>query len=62
MGELLREVQRELKLPTVLVTHDAAEATALADTVILCECGRVIRQSEPGTVLTGPNGRAAAHP
>jgi molybdate transport system ATP-binding protein len=59
MGELLREVQRELKLPTVLVTHDAAEATALADTVILCEGGRVIRQNEPGKVFTEQNGQAA---
>jgi len=59
MGELLREIQRELGLPTVLVTHDAAEATALADTVILCEGGRVIRQYEPGKVFTEPNGQAA---
>jgi molybdate transport system ATP-binding protein len=59
MGELLREVQRELKLPTVLVTHDAAEAAALADTVILCEGGRVIRQNEPGKVFTEPSGQAA---
>ena len=44
MGDLLREVQRELELPTVLVTHDAAEVAALADTVILCEGGRAFRQ------------------
>ena len=51
MGELLREVQRELKLPTVLVTHDAAEATALADTIILCADGRVTLQGTPREVL-----------
>lgn len=51
MGELLREVQHELKLPTVLVTHDAAEAASLADTVILCDAGRVIQQGAPGEVL-----------
>lgn len=51
MGELLREVQRELKIPAVLVTHDAAEASSLADTVILCAAGRVIRQGTPGEVL-----------
>ena len=58
MGTLLREVQRELKLPTVLVTHDAAEVAALADTVILCEGGRAIRQGEPEIVFTRPGGKA----
>ena len=47
LGELLRDVQRELRIPTVLVTHDAKEATALADTVILYAGGRVIRQGAP---------------
>jgi len=56
MGELLREVQRELKLPAVLVTHDAAEAASLADTVILCAAGRVIRQGTPGEVFACPVG------
>ena len=51
MGELLREVQRELKLPTVLVTHDAAETTALADTAILYAAGRVILQGTPREVF-----------
>jgi ABC-type Fe3+/spermidine/putrescine transport system ATPase subunit len=52
MGELLREVQRELHIPTVLVTHDAGEATALADTVILCAEGRIVRQGAPWEVFT----------
>jgi molybdate transport system ATP-binding protein len=51
LGELLRDVQRELRLPTVLVTHDAGEATALADTVILCAGGRVVRQGAASDVL-----------
>ena len=54
MGELLREVQRELKLPAVLVTHDAAEATTLADTVILCDRGRIVKQGTPLEVFTRP--------
>ncbi len=51
MGELLRELQCELKLPTVLVTHDAVEATALADTVILYGDGCVLRQGTPRETL-----------
>ena len=56
MGELLRELQRELKLPTVLVTHDTAEAASLADTVILYANGQVIRQGAPREVVTCPTG------
>ena len=51
LGQLLREVQRELRLPTVLVTHDAAEATALADTVVVYAGGCVIRQGPAREVL-----------
>jgi len=54
MGELLREVQRELKIPTVLVTHDEAEATLLADTVILCDGGHVNRRGAPREVFSRP--------
>ncbi len=51
MGELLREVQREMRLPTILVTHDAGEAMRLADTVICYDGGCVIRQGPPGETL-----------
>lgn len=54
LGELLRKVQHELRLPTVLVTHDAAEAASLADTVIRCDGGRVIRQCPPREMFAGP--------
>ena len=56
MGALLREVQRDLKLPAVLVTHDAFEAASLADTVILCSAGRVIRQGTPEEICACPSG------
>jgi len=59
MGKLLREMQRELKLPTVLVTHDAAEASSLADTVILCNRGRVSRWSTPQEAFACPAGAEA---
>lgn len=54
MGELLREAQREMKLPALLVTHDAAEATALADTVIVYGGGHVTRQGNPRKVIICP--------
>jgi molybdate transport system ATP-binding protein len=53
LGGLLRDLQRELRLPTVLVTHDADEAAALADTVIVYAGGRSIRQGTPREMLAG---------
>ena len=35
MRELLREVQRELDVPVVMVTHDLYEASTLADTLVV---------------------------
>jgi molybdate transport system ATP-binding protein len=51
LGSLLREVQRELQIPVVLVTHDEEEATSLADTVILYDSGTVIRLGLPEKLL-----------
>lgn len=47
LGALLREVQREERIPVALVTHDAAEARALADVVIAYEGGRIASPREP---------------
>jgi molybdate transport system ATP-binding protein len=55
LGELLREVQRELQLPTVLVTHDEGEVAALADTVVLYDRGRVTLQGPPREMLACPD-------
>ena len=44
LGGLLRELQRELMIPVVLVTHDENEAAVLADTVIVCEGGCATQQ------------------
>ncbi|HEY5999124.1 MAG TPA: ATP-binding cassette domain-containing protein [bacterium] len=42
LGTLLRMVQRREGVPTVLVTHDPAEARALADRIIPYERGRAV--------------------
>ena len=41
MQRLIESVWRELRFTAVLVTHDVAEAVALADRVLLVESGRV---------------------
>jgi sulfonate transport system ATP-binding protein len=41
MQRLIESVWRELRFTAVLVTHDVAEAVALADRVLLVEDGRI---------------------
>jgi sulfonate transport system ATP-binding protein len=41
MHRLIESVWRELRFTAVLVTHDVAEAVALADRVLLVEDGRI---------------------
>ncbi|MEU3143076.1 ABC transporter ATP-binding protein [Streptomyces sp. NPDC006999] len=54
MRDLLTTVQRELKVTTVLVTHDQTEAAAVADTVALLENGRILQQAPPAGLYARP--------
>ena len=45
----IREVQRELGITTVLVTHDQEEAFALADRIGIMNLGRLLEVGAPGT-------------
>jgi sulfate transport system ATP-binding protein len=46
----IRQVQRELKITTILVTHDQHEAFALADRIGVMNLGRLLESAEPGAV------------
>jgi molybdate transport system ATP-binding protein len=52
-GEL-RELTRELGLPTLLVTHDFAEAAALADRVGVMVGGEVLQSGTPAELVARP--------
>jgi len=58
MQRLIESVWRELRFTAVLVTHDVAEAVALADRVLLVEDGR-ITLDEP-VMLARPRKHGAA--
>jgi len=72
MCELMRDVQRELAIPVVLVTHDRDEALEFGDRLIVYAGGRVQQSGTPEEVLAGPateqvarlvlNGRAKGAP
>ncbi len=51
MAELLRNVQRRLGATLVVVEHDIAFVSALADRLVALDRGRVVAEGEPAEVL-----------
>lgn len=60
LQQVIRRIQRELKITTLLVTHDVAEAMALADRVAVLLDGRIAAYNTPSTIYERPPTRAAA--
>lgn len=57
---LVRRLQREAGLSTVLVTHDPEEAATLADEVIVIDDGRVLQAGPTSEVFRSPASAAVA--
>src|SRR5579862_2018747 len=56
----IREVQRELGISTVLVTHDQEEAFALADRIGIMNLGRLLEVGKPQELYANPATRFVA--
>jgi thiamine transport system ATP-binding protein len=56
----LRAIFTAQALTVVAVTHDQAEAVALADRIVLLDQGRVVQAGPPGEVWAAPASRRAA--
>ena len=56
----IREVQRELGITTILVTHDQAEAFAMADRIGVMNFGRLLECGKPQDLYTRPATRFVA--
>jgi len=56
----IREVQRELGITTVLVTHDQEEAFALADRIGIMNLGRLLEAGAPHELYSRPATRFVA--
>jgi len=54
MRRFLKDIKNRFDIPIVLVTHDIAEAYAVADTMIVYSDGRVIQTGTPKDVLDNP--------
>ena len=60
MREEIHRVQRQLGVPTVMVTHDQEEAMTLADTVICMNHGRIEQVGPPRELYLRPATRFVA--
>ena len=54
MREELRELQRTLRIDTILVTHDQDEALSLADRIAVMQRGRVEQVGSPEAIYERP--------
>jgi len=50
----IRRLQSELKITTILVTHDQSEALAIADRVAVMDAGRIAALADPATMYARP--------
>jgi iron(III) transport system ATP-binding protein len=60
MRSEIREVQRRLGIPTIMVTHDQEEALTMADTVVCMNHGRIEQVGRPQDLYMTPRTRFVA--
>lgn len=51
----LKKLQKELGITTIYVTHDQAEALAMADRITIINEGKILQVGDPETVYNRPN-------
>jgi len=56
----LKHLQRTLRITTVYVTHDQAEALALSDEIAVFNAGRVVQRGSPQDIYSHPADRFVA--
>lgn len=50
----IREIQKELNLTTIFVTHDQEEAMLMSDRIFLMNGGQIVQSGTPETIYTQP--------
>jgi spermidine/putrescine ABC transporter ATP-binding subunit len=56
----LRQLQRDLGITFIFVTHDQEEALSMSDRIAVMEKGRILQVADPKTLYEAPGSRAVA--
>lgn len=54
LRQQIRDIQKELNLTTVFVTHDQEEAMTMSDRIFLMNKGEIVQQGSPESIYTQP--------
>jgi len=60
LREELRQLLKQLAIPTILVTHDRTEALALGDQLVVMDAGQIVQRGSPHEVFSRPGSLAVA--
>ncbi|EPF2504301.1 ABC transporter ATP-binding protein [Vibrio fluvialis] len=54
LRQQIRDIQKELNLTTIFVTHDQEEAMTMSDRIFLMHKGKIVQQGSPESIYTQP--------
>ncbi len=57
----LKQLNQEMRIPVLYVTHDRAEALALGENLVMVEAGRIVAQGSPLGILGHPQKEGVAN-
>lgn len=60
LGGYVRQLQQDLALTVIYVTHDQGEAMSMSDSIALMDQGRIAERGDPVSMYTRPRTRFAA--
>lgn len=60
LGGYVRQLQQDLALTVIYVTHDQGEAMSMSDSIALMDHGRIAERGDPVSMYTRPRTRFAA--
>lgn len=60
LRQQIRDIQKELNLTTIFVTHDQEEAMTMSDRIFLMHQGKIVQQGSPESIYTQPENEFVA--
>ncbi|EKO3510048.1 ABC transporter ATP-binding protein [Vibrio fluvialis] len=60
LRQQIRDIQKELNLTTIFVTHDQEEAMTMSDRIFLIHQGKIVQQGSPESIYTQPENEFVA--